>query len=61
MADWIVNLIVGLVSAVLGFFGGFCLKNHLMKIKQKAKRNNNIQIVGGIDNGEQIQSNDKRK
>ena len=61
MADWVVNLIVGLVSAVLGFFGGFYLKNHLIKIKQKAKGNNNIQIVGDIDNGEQIQSNDKRK
>ena len=61
MADWVVNLIVGLVSAVLGFFGGFCLKNYLIKIKQKAKGNNNIQIVGDIDNGEQIQSNDKRK
>ena len=61
MADWVVNLIVGLVSAILGFFGGFCLKNHLIKVKQKAKGNNNIQIVRGIENGEQIQSNDKGK
>lgn len=61
MADWIVNLIVGLVSAVLGFIGGFYLKAHIVKIKQKVKGDNNVQIVGGIDNGEQNQSSDKRK
>lgn len=61
MEDWIVNLIVGLVSAIIGFFSGICLEIHLVKIKQKLKGNDNIQIVGGIDNGKQVQSNDKRK
>ncbi len=61
MEEWLVNLIVGLVGVILGFFGGVCWKTHLMKINQKTKGNNNIQIVGEIDNGEQIQSKDKRK
>ena len=61
MEELLVNLIVGLVSAILGFFGGVCWKTHSLKINQKTKGNNNIQIVGEIDNGEQIRSKDKRK
>lgn len=65
MEEWIVNLIVGVVSAVCGliggFFGGFAYKNHCVKTKLKAKGNGNIQIIGGISNGEQDESVNKRK
>ena len=51
MADWLVNLIIGLVSAVLGFIGGFFTKTYNLKIKQKAKGNNNKQQIGDLHNG----------
>ena len=35
MEDWLVNLIVGLASAVLGFIGGFFTKTYSIKSKQK--------------------------
>lgn len=39
MEEWVVNLIVGLASAVCGliggFFGGFAFKCHCVKTKQK--------------------------
>lgn len=38
-----------------GFFGGFAFKSHCVKTKQKIKGNGNIQINGGINNGEQDQ------
>ncbi len=59
MEEWVVNLIVGLASAVCGliggFFGGFAFKCHCVKTKQKIKGNGNIQINGGFNNGEQDQ------
>ena len=52
MEDWLVNLIVALVSSVLGFIGGFFTKTYSLKIKQKAKGNNNKQQIGDINNGQ---------
>ena len=52
MPDWLVNLIIGLVSSVLGFIGGFFTKTYSLKIKQKAKGNNNKQQIGDIHNGQ---------
>ena len=52
MPDWLVNLIIGLVSSVLGFIGGFFTKTYSLKIKQKAKGNNNKQQIGDINNGQ---------
>lgn len=64
MEEWVVNLIVGLTSAVCGliggFFGGFAFKSHCVKTKQKIKGNGNIQINGGINNGEQDKSKHQR-
>lgn len=51
MADWLVNLIIGLVSVGLGFIGGFFTKTYCVKIKQKSKGNNNTQQIGDIKNG----------
>lgn len=51
MADWLVSLIVGIVGAILGFIGGFFTKGYSVKIKQKAKGNNNKQQIGDINNG----------
>lgn len=51
MPDWLVSLIVGLVSAILGFVGGFFAKTYSIKIKQKSKGNNNNQQIGDIKNG----------
>ncbi len=51
MADWLVNLIVGLGSAILGFIGGFFTKSYVVRIKQKIKGNNNKQSIGDINNG----------
>lgn len=51
MEDWLVNLIVGLGSAILGFIGGFLTKTYQVKIKQKAKGNNINQNIGNINNG----------
>ena len=53
MEDWIVNLIVGLVSAIFGFFGGFAVKSHFIKVKQNINGSNNKQTIEGVDNGEQ--------
>ena len=50
MQDWLVNLIVGLVSALLGFLGGFLTKSYQIKIKQKVKGNNNSQSIGDVKN-----------
>lgn len=50
MQDWQVNLIVGLVSAFLGFLGGIITKSYQIKIKQKAKGNNNSQSIGDVKN-----------
>ena len=51
MEDWLVNLIIGLASAILGFVGGFFTKTYGIKIKQKAKGGNNKQQIGDINNG----------
>lgn len=51
MEDWLVNLIIGLVSTLLGFIGGFLTKTHQVKIKQKAKGDNIHQKIGNINNG----------
>ena len=51
MEDWLVNLIVGLSSAILGFLGGFFTKTYQIKITQKNKGNNNSQVVGDVNNG----------
>lgn len=49
MPDWAVNLIIGIVTAVLGFISGFFTKSKLTKIRQKTKQkingNNNTQLV----------------
>ncbi len=42
MPDWLVNLIVGIFSVLLGFIGGFFAKTQQIKIKQKSKGNKNI-------------------
>ena len=39
MKDWLVNLIVGLASAVLGFIGVFFTKTYSIKSKQKIGEN----------------------
>ena len=52
MAEWLVNLIIGLFSAILGFVGGFFTKTFSIKIKQKAKGKNNKQQIGDIHNGQ---------
>ena len=52
MPDWLVNLIVGLVSAILGFISGIIAKSYSIKVKQKIKGNGNKQQIGDIDNGE---------
>jgi len=52
MPDWLVNLIVGLVSAILGFISGIITKSYSIKVKQKIKGNCNKQQIGDIDNGE---------
>lgn len=52
MPDWLVNLIVGLVSAILGFISGIITKSYSIKVKQKIKGNGNKQQIGDIDNGE---------
>ncbi len=51
MPDWLVNLIVGIFSALLGFIGGFFAKTQQIKIKQKSKGNKNIQYIGEVKNG----------
>ena len=51
MEEWMVNLIIGLVSAILGFIGGFFTKTYYIKIKQNAKADNNKQSIGDINNG----------
>ncbi len=49
MPEWAVNLIVGIVTAILGFIGGFFTKSKLIKEKknfnQNIKGNNNTQSV----------------
>lgn len=49
MPEWAVNLIVGIVTAILGFIGGFFTKSKLIKEKknfnQNIKCNNNTQSV----------------
>lgn len=49
MPEWTVNLIVGIVTAILGFIGGFFTKSKLIKKKknfnQNIKGNNNTQSV----------------
>ena len=51
MEDWLVNLIIGIASAILGFVSGFFTKTYSIKIKQKAKGNNNKQQIGDLHNG----------
>ncbi len=51
MEDWLVSLIVGLVSAIFGFIGGFFTKTYQVKLKQKVKGDNNKQHIGNINNG----------
>ncbi len=51
MPDWLVNLIIGLASAILGFVSGFITKSYYVKVKQKIKGSNNNQQIGDIDNG----------
>lgn len=54
MPDWAVTLIVGIVTAVLGFVSGFLTKSYMLKIKQKAKGKNinqKINIIGNRDEG----------
>lgn len=58
MEEWIVNLIVGVFTAALGFLGGFFTKTYQVKIKQKAKGNNNKQTIGEIQNGRERESKD---
>ena len=51
MPDWLVNLIIGLTSAILGFVSGIITKSYSIKVKQKIKGNGNKQQIGDIDNG----------
>lgn len=42
------DLIISIVSALLGFFGGIKYqKTRTMKIEQKIKGNNNVQQING--------------
>ncbi len=45
MAEWLIDLIIGVFSAILGFIGGFFTKTFSIKIKQKIKGNNNKQQI----------------
>lgn len=49
--EWVVALIVGLATAILGFIGGFFTKTYQVKIKQKAKGKNINQKINGGHNG----------
>ncbi len=51
MPDWLVTLIVGIATAVLGFIGGFFTKTYQVKIRQKAKGKNINQNISGVNNG----------
>ena len=51
MPDWSVNLIIGLVSSILGFISGFFVKGSVVKVKQNAKGKNIEQNIGEIKNG----------
>lgn len=51
MEDWQVNLIVGILSAILGFIGGFFTKTYQVRNIQKAKGKNINQTIGEIKNG----------
>lgn len=53
MIEIIVNVVIGIVSAVLGFIGGIKYqKTRTIKIEQKIKGNNNVQhLRGDINNG----------
>jgi len=51
MEDWVVNLIVGLSTALLGFLGGFFAKSLQVKNIQKIKGNSNKQSIGDVSNG----------
>ena len=53
MEEWVVNLIVGIASALVGFAGGFSLKTFISKNKQTIKGDNNIQIMDSENNNEQ--------
>ena len=48
MAEWLIDLIIGVFSAILGFIGGFFTKTFSIKIKQKIKGNNNKQQIEDI-------------
>lgn len=51
MPEWLVTLIVGIVTAVLGFIGGFFTKTYQVKVRQKAKGENINQNIGNVNNG----------
>ncbi len=51
MPDWLINLIIGLVSVVFGFISGFFTKTYCVKIKQKTRGKNNKQQIGDIKIG----------
>lgn len=60
MADWLVNLIIGLASVIFGFISGFFVKTYsiknsqkkakTIKTTQKVKGDNNIQQIGDMNN-----------
>jgi hypothetical protein len=60
MPDWSVNLIVGVVTAILGFISGFLVKSYQIKIKQKAKGKNITQHIGEVTN-ERTETDRKRR
>lgn len=51
MEEWLVELIIGIFSALLGFISGFFAKSQQIKIKQKSKGDKNIQYIGDVKNG----------
>lgn len=57
-----IELIIGIVSAFLGFVGGIKYqKTRTIKIEQTIKGNNNMQqLKGDINNGKQSGTDNKR-
>ena len=51
MPDWLVNLIIGTFSVILGFVSGFFIKGVVIKNKMKSNGNNNKQSFEVKNNG----------
>lgn len=50
MPQWSVDLLIGILSVILGFISGFFVKGYTVRVKQKIKGCNNIQ-KNEVNNG----------